>query len=271
MCDTCGCGQPDEAVTIRKPGEEGHSHPHHHGHNHNHPHDHSHTHNHSENRTVVVETDILTKNNLRAERNRGNFEAKNIFVLNLVSSPGSGKTTILEKTISSLKNQITCAVIEGDQQTMNDANRIDATGAKVVQVNTGTGCHLDSDMINQGSKKLELKDDSILFIENVGNLVCPASFQLGTHQNILIASIPEGDDKPYKYPTMYRGVDALVINKIDLLPYIDFDMQYFQRGVEVLNPGLITFPISCRTGEGLDGWLDWLKDQVTKHKSTHTT
>ncbi|MCJ7801306.1 MAG: hydrogenase nickel incorporation protein HypB, partial [Candidatus Marinimicrobia bacterium] len=158
MCDTCGCSQPNEAVTIRKPGEEKHSHSHDHGHDH--PYDHSHPHEHNENRTIVVETDILSKNNLIAERNRGYFEAKNIFVLNLVSSPGSGKTTILEKTISALKNQITCAVIEGDQQTMNDAERIDATGVAVVQVNTGTGCHLDSEMINQGSKKLDLKNDS---------------------------------------------------------------------------------------------------------------
>jgi hydrogenase nickel incorporation protein HypB len=261
MCDTCGCGQPDEAVTIRKPGEEEHSHSHH-NHDHSHPHDHNHphghSHDHSDSRTVVVETDILAKNNLIAERNRGYFEAKNIFVLNLVSSPGSGKTTILEKTISSLKNQITCAVIEGDQQTMNDADRIDATGAAVVQVNTGTGCHLDSDMINQGLKKLELKDDSILFIENVGNLVCPALFDLGEAHKVVIISVTEGDDKPHKYPTMFSVSDVCIINKTDLLPYVDFDVEKCKEYALQVNPNIKFIEISATKGEGMNKWTDWL-------------
>lgn len=257
MCDTCGCGQPDEAVTIRKPGEEEHSDSHH-EHDHNHPHDHSGS------RTVAVETDILSKNNLIAERNRGYFEAKNIFVLNLVSSPGSGKTTILEKTISSLKNQITCAVIEGDQQTMNDAERIDATGAAVVQVNTGTGCHLDSKMINQGSKKLDLKNDSILFIENVGNLVCPALFDLGEAHKVVIISVTEGDDKPHKYPTMFSVSDLCIINKTDLLPYVDFDVEKCKEYARQVNPNIEFIELSATKGDGMEKWTNWLLSNVQK-------
>ena len=263
MCDTCGCGQPNEAVTIRKPGEDGHSHPHHHEHEHSHPHDHSHSHDHG--REIVVETDILSKNNLIAERNRGYFEAKNIFTLNLVSSPGSGKTTILEKTISKLKKQITCAVIEGDQQTMNDAERIDATGAAVVQVNTGTGCHLDSEMINQGVKKLNLENDSILFIENVGNLVCPALFDLGETHKVVIISVTEGDDKPHKYPTMFSVSDLCIINKTDLLPYVDFDVEKCKEYARQVNPNIEFIEISATKGEGMDKWTNWLLSNV--HKS----
>ncbi len=264
MCDTCGCGQPNEAVTIRKPGEDGHSHPHQHEHDHSHPHDHSHTHDHGHSRTIVVETDILAKNNLVAERNRGYFEAKNILTLNLVSSPGSGKTTILEKTVSALKKQITCAVIEGDQQTMNDAERIDATGAAVVQVNTGTGCHLDSEMINQGSKKLNLKNDSILFIENVGNLVCPALFDLGEAHKVVIISVTEGDDKPHKYPTMFSVSDLCIINKIDLLPYVDFDVEKCKEFARQVNPNIEFIELSATKGDGMEKWNSWLLNKVQK-------
>ena len=264
MCDTCGCGQPNEAVTIRKPGEDGHSHPHQHEHDHSHPHDHSHTHDHGSSRTIVIETNILAKNNLIAERNRGYFEAKNIFALNLVSSPGSGKTTILEKTISALKKQITCAVIEGDQQTMTDAERIDATGAAVVQVNTGTGCHLDSEMINQGSKKLNLKNDSILFIENVGNLVCPALFDLGEAHKVVIISVTEGDDKPHKYPTMFSVSDLCIINKIDLLPYVDFDVEKCKEFARQVNPNIEFIELSATKGDGMEKWTNWLLSNVQK-------
>ncbi len=261
MCDTCGCGQPDVAVTIRKPGEEEHSHSHP-EHDHSHPHDHSHSHDHGDSRSVVVEIDILAKNNLVAERNRGYFEAKNIFVLNLVSSPGSGKTTILEKTISALKNQITCAVIEGDQQTMNDAERIDATGVAVVQVNTGTGCHLDSEMINKGSKKLNLNNDSILFIENVGNLVCPALFDLGEAHKVVIISVTEGDDKPRKYPTMFSVSDLCIINKTDLLPYVDFDVEKCKEYARQVNPNIEFIEISATKGDGMEKWTNWLLSNV---------
>lgn len=262
MCDTCGCSQPDGAVTIRKPGEEGHSHPHQHEHDHTHPHDHSHDHSHS--RTIIVETDILAKNNLIAERNRGYFEAKNIFALNLVSSPGSGKTTILEKTISTLKKQITCAVIEGDQQTMNDAERIAATGAAVVQVNTGTGCHLDSEMVNQGSKKLNLENNSILFIENVGNLVCPALFDLGEAHKVVIISVTEGDDKPHKYPTMFSVSDLCIINKTDLLPYVDFDVEKCKEYARQVNPNIEFIELSATKGDGMNKWTNWLLSNVKK-------
>lgn len=262
MCDTCGCSQPDGAVTIRKPGEEGHSHPHQHEHDHTHPHDHSHAH--SQSRTIIVETDILAKNNLIAERNRGYFEAKNIFTLNLVSSPGSGKTTILEKTISTLKKQITCAVIEGDQQTMNDAERIAATGAAVVQVNTGTGCHLDSEMINDGSKKLNLENDSILFIENVGNLVCPALFDLGEAHKVVIISVTEGDDKPHKYPTMFSVSDLCIINKTDLLPYVDFDVEKCKEYARQVNPNIEFIEMSATKGDGMEKWTNWLLSNVKK-------
>lgn len=256
MCDTCGCSQPDGAVTIRKPGEEGHSHPH------QHEHDHSHAHSHS--RTIIVETDILAKNNLIAERNRGYFEAKNIFALNLVSSPGSGKTTILEKTISALKKQINCAVIEGDQQTMNDAERIAATGAAVVQVNTGTGCHLDSEMVNQGSKKLNLENNSILFIENVGNLVCPALFDLGEAHKVVIISVTEGDDKPHKYPTMFSVSDLCIINKTDLLPYVDFDVEKCKEYARQVNPNIEFIELSATKGDGMNKWTNWLLSNVKK-------
>ena len=264
MCDTCGCDQPDEVVTIRKPGEEGHSKPHNHEHKHSHPHDHSHSHDHNHSRTIAVETDILAKNNLVAERKRDYFEAKNIFTLNLVSSPGSGKTTILEKTISALKKQITCAVIEGDQQTMNDAERIDATGAAVVQVNTGTGCHLDSEMINQGSKKLNLKNGSILFIEKVGNLICPALFDLGENHKVVIISVTEGDDKPHKYPTMFSVSDLCIINKIDLLSYVDFNIEKCKEYARQVNSNIEFIELSATKGDGMEKWTSWLLNNVQK-------
>lgn len=262
MCDTCGCGQPDEAVTLRKPGQDSHSHLHDHDHNHDHDHSHNHDHNHDHShehgRTVEVETNVLEKNNLLAERNRGYFEAKNIFALNLVSSPGAGKTTLLEKTISSIKDKTVCAVIEGDQQTMNDAERIAATGAAVIQVNTGTGCHLDSEMVNQGSKELALKDNSILFIENVGNLVCPALFDLGEAHKVVIISVTEGDDKPHKYPTMFSVSDICIINKTDLLPYVEFDIEKCKEYARQVNPNIKFIEVSATKGEGMQEWIDWL-------------
>lgn len=272
MCDTCGCGESN--VKITKPGEENnHSHVHSHdGYEHAHPHDHSsdhghqhsHDHNHHSNehgRKVEVETDILQKNNLLAERNRGFFEAKNIFAINLMSSPGSGKTTLLEKTIGKLGKDTRVAVIEGDQQTLNDAKRIEATGAPVVQVNTGNGCHLDSDMINKASKTLELKDNSILFIENVGNLVCPSLFDLGEKKRVVIISVTEGEDKPIKYPTMFEGADLCIINKIDLLPYVEFNLEAAKKYALQVNHHLEFMEVSATKGDGMDKWIDWLKKQ----------
>jgi hydrogenase nickel incorporation protein HypB len=221
-------------------------------------------------RMTVVEN-ILSANDRLAEENRLRFDEAAVYGINFMASPGAGKTSLIVHTIKSLSDQLSLAVVDGDIATSIDADRAAAAGAEAVQINTGGECHLDAIMLQGALNQLELTCFDLLLVENVGNLVCPAAFQLGTHQNVLIASIPEGDDKPYKYPTMYKGVDALVINKIDLLPYIDFDMEYFQRGVEVLNPGLVTFPISCSTGEGLDAWLDWLKGQVAGNKSAQKT
>jgi hydrogenase nickel incorporation protein HypB len=277
MCDTCGCGQNGNSVTIKKPGEEkyqiisssiqpdqshhdhAHSHLHSHDHQH-HAHNHSHTHD-SDGRVIEVETDILQKNNLMAERNRGYFEAKNITALNLVSSPGSGKTSLLERTIKDLGKDLSFSVIEGDQQTMNDANRINAVGAPVVQVNTGNGCHLDSEMINNAVKKLEPEENSILMIENVGNLVCPSLFDLGESARVVIISVTEGEDKPIKYPTMFQSSNICIINKIDLLPYVDFDIQRTKDYALKVNHHLSFFEVSVKTGEGMEGWYTWLKDK----------
>lgn len=263
MCDTCGCTQPDDAVKIASPKEvndHSHSHEHSHDHHHDHPHSHEHNHSHSHGTTISVETDILQKNNMLAERNRGYLEAKNIFTLNLVSSPGSGKTTLLEKTLTELKNEKNFYVIEGDQQTMNDANRIDALGIPVIQVNTGNGCHLDSDMVNKAIKKLEIEENSILMIENVGNLVCPSLFDLGETKRVVIISVTEGDDKPIKYPNMFESSDLCIINKIDLLPYVDFNIAKAKEYALKVNHHLEFIEVSAKTGDGFDKWFEWLKD-----------
>lgn len=214
-------------------------------------------------RIPIVEK-ILNANDRLAAENRTILDQAGVFALNLMASPGAGKTSLIELTVKRLGNQLNLAVIDGDIATSLDADRAAAAGAIAVQINTGGECHLDAVMLQQALPQLDLNQIDLLIVENVGNLVCPASFQLGTHKSVLIASIPEGDDKPYKYPTMYRGVDALVINKIDLLPYVPFKMDYFQRGVEMLSPGLVTFPLSCRTGEGLDDWLMWVKSFINR-------
>lgn len=212
-------------------------------------------------RIPVVEK-ILSANDRLAQKNRSLLDENGVFALNLMASPGAGKTSLIEKTIQALKDRLQLAVIDGDVATSIDADRAAAAGAAAVQVNTGGECHLDAVMLSEALPQIDLKATDLLIVENVGNLICPSGFQLGTHKSVLIASIPEGDDKPYKYPGMYRGVDALVINKIDLLPYVPFDMDYFRRGVEALNPGLVTFPLSCRTSEGLQAWIDWVLAQI---------
>jgi hydrogenase nickel incorporation protein HypB len=212
-------------------------------------------------RISVVEK-IFSANDRLAEENRTRLDANKVFSLNLMASPGAGKTSVIERTVKGLSNQLQLAVIDGDIATSLDADRAAAAGAAAIQINTGGECHLDAVMLQNALMKLDLTAFDLLIVENVGNLVCPISFQLGTHQNILIASIPEGDDKPYKYPAMYQGVDAILINKMDLLPFVSFNMEYFLRGVEILNPGVISFPISCRTCEGLDAWLDWVVQKV---------
>jgi len=214
-------------------------------------------------RITVVEK-ILGANERLAETNRLALDQAGVFGLNLMASPGAGKTSLIEHTIRRLADRYQIAVVDGDVATSIDADRAAAAGAQAVQINTGGECHLDAVMLQEALAQLDLPSIDLLIVENVGNLICPANFQLGTHKSVLIASVPEGDDKPYKYPGMYQGVDALVINKIDLQPYIDFDMDYFRRGVEALNPGLVTFPLSCRTGQGMEDWLAWVGEWVER-------
>jgi hydrogenase nickel incorporation protein HypB len=253
MCATCGC-DANGNITFSEPG-------HHHDHNHAHAHDHVHTHDHQ--KTVIdVEKDILHENNLLAERNRGYFDAKNILALNLVSSPGSGKTSLLERTLTDLKGELVFSVIEGDQQTTNDADRIHATGTKVVQINTGKGCHLDAHMVMHAVQGMKPKQDSVLFIENVGNLVCPAMFDLGEKERVVIISVTEGDDKPLKYPDMFHSSTLCIINKTDLLPYVPFDMDKVKANALKVNHALQIIEVSCTTGQGLDAWYSWLKARV---------
>jgi hydrogenase nickel incorporation protein HypB len=214
---------------------------------------------------VPVVENILSANDRLAQENRARIEAAGVFSINLMASPGAGKTSLIEQTLSRLVNRLRIAVIDGDIATSFDADRAASAGAQAsIQINTGGECHLDAVMLRGALEQLDLSQFDLLIVENVGNLVCPADFRLGTHKSVLIASVPEGDDKPYKYPGMYRGVEALVINKVDLLPYIPFKMDFFRRGVEALNPGVKTFPVSCRTGEGLEAWTDWLMTQIEK-------
>lgn len=214
-------------------------------------------------RISVVEK-ILGANEQLAATNRDMLDSSAVFGLNLMASPGAGKTSLIERTLEALAGRFRVAAVDGDVATSIDADRAAAAGAVAVQINTGGECHLDAVMLGQALAQLDLDATDLLIVENVGNLICPANFQLGTHCSVLIASVPEGDDKPYKYPAMYQGVDALVINKIDLLPYVEFDMDYFRRGVEALNPGLVSFALSCRTGEGLTDWTAWLTEQVER-------
>jgi len=216
------------------------------------------------NRRISVVEKILNANDQIAAQNQSLLDASGVLGLNFMASPGAGKTSLIEYTVQALIGKLRMAVIDGDIATSIDADRAAAAGAKAVQINTGGECHLDAVMVSSALQQLDLTDIDLLIVENVGNLVCPSSFKLGTHLSVLIASIPEGDDKPYKYPGMYQGVDALVINKIDLLPYVPFRMDYFRQGVEVLNPGLLTFPLSCSTGEGLESWLEWITIQINK-------
>ncbi len=214
---------------------------------------------------VPIVENILSANDRLAQENHARIDAAHVFSINLMASPGAGKTSIIEQTLSRLADKLRIAVIDGDIATSLDADRAAAAGAGAsIQINTGGECHLDAVMLRGALEQLDLTKFDLLIVENVGNLVCPAEFRLGTHKSVLIASVPEGDDKPYKYPGMYRGVDALVINKIDLLPYIPFKMDFFQRGVEALNPGVKTFPLSCRTGEGMDDWVNWLLSNIER-------
>lgn len=215
----------------------------------------------SQRKMVEIEMDVLGKNNDLARRNRALFSARNQLALNLVSSPGSGKTTLLTETLKRLQQRVPCAVIEGDQQTVNDAERIRATGTPAIQVNTGKGCHLDAQMIADAMARLPLEDGGIMFIENVGNLVCPASFDLGERHKVAVLSVTEGEDKPLKYPHMFAAASLMLLNKVDLLPYLNFDVEKCLAAAREVNPEIAILLVSATRGDGMDAWLDWLEAQ----------
>ena len=282
MCTVCGCG---EGETHIEGAEHSHSHSHshshahgHHHHEHVHEHEHGHDHHHHEHhhdygqgpahahapglsqaRMVQIEQDILGKNNEYAQANRARLTAQGILALNLVSSPGSGKTSLLTRTIAALKDEFPVAVVEGDQQTSQDAERIRATGVKAIQVNTGKGCHLDAHMVGHALDSLAPEDGGILFIENVGNLVCPAAFDLGEAHKVVILSVTEGEDKPIKYPDMFHAADLMLLNKTDLLPHLDFDVARCIEYARRVNPRIKVLQVSARSGEGMDAWYQWLR------------
>ena len=291
MCVTCGCSDNSrprltdldtglilslENAAAHEDAHEqahehhGHHHDHDHGHGHDHGHDHSHSHSHTHQNqtasTISLETAVLAKNDRLAERNRGWLAGREILALNLVSSPGSGKTTLLERTIRDLAGTLPLSVIEGDQETLNDAERIRAAGCRVVQINTGTGCHLDAAMLARGLEQLNPPMGSVVMIENVGNLVCPALFDLGERAKVVIVSVTEGDDKPLKYPHMFRAGTLVILNKIDLLPYVPFDESRFLKHVRQVNPSLRVLPISALQGDGLPEWYEWLQRQASEKR-----
>ncbi len=256
MCTVCGCGEG-----------EIHVHGHEHSHDHSHSHDHDHGQGaaqanvtaHNQSRMVQIEQDILAKNNEYAAANRHYFMQRGILALNLLSSPGSGKTALLTRTINELRDDMSIAVIEGDQQTANDAARIRATGVEAVQINTGKGCHLDGHMVGHAMETLQPKQGSVLFIENVGNLVCPAAFDLGEAHKVVVLSVTEGEDKPIKYPDMFHAADLMILNKIDLLPYLDFDVARCIDFARRVNPGIKVLQVSATNGEGMDNWCQWVR------------
>jgi hydrogenase nickel incorporation protein HypB len=251
-----------------------HAHEHHHSHahdvhDHDHahehdPHHHEHKHHHErshEERLVTLETRILAKNDALAEKNRAWFAGREILALNLVSSPGAGKTTLLERTIRDLKGDVPLYVLEGDQATANDGERIRAAGAPAVQINTGTGCHLEADMVARGLMQLGPPSGAVVIIENVGNLVCPAMFDLGERAKVVVFSVTEGEDKPIKYPNMFAAAEVMILSKIDLLAHVDFDVEAAIANARAVNPDIKVLRVSARSGEGLDAWYDWLREE----------
>lgn len=286
MCGNCGCGKTEGATIVNlqtgrrmsmqdafegaspAPGDtqhhsHSHDHDHAHGaHDHDHEHHHTHAHHHAPHKHFVavdVEARLLEKNDAIADQNRAWFAGREILALNLVSSPGAGKTTLLERTIRDLRREMSICVIEGDQATANDGERIRAAGAPAVQVNTGTGCHLEADMVMRAVRELKPAAASLLLIENVGNLVCPALFDLGEHAKVVILSVTEGEDKPLKYPHMFLAAELMIINKIDLLPHVDFDLSLAVGYARDVNPQIEVLSLSARTGQGMDGWYEWLR------------
>ena len=290
MCVTCGCGNSE--ATVRQLDAEHvhvhvheHEHPdvhthadgtaHSHGHGHDHDHDHDHVHDYAHEhrhdlhvpgrdaQTIALETALLGKNQALAERNRGWLAGRGVLALNLMSSPGAGKTTLLERCIRDLRGEVPISVVEGDQATVFDAERIRATGAPAVQVNTGTGCHLEAEMLGRALDLLQPAKGSLLVIENVGNLVCPALFDLGENARVVIFSVTEGEDKPLKYPHMFSTADVLLLSKIDLLPHLRVDLEQMTDNALAVNPRLKIIPVSAYTGEGLDAWYGWLRGELT--------
>ena len=260
MCTTCGCSGTEHVMI---PGDRtvlaGHDHDHTHAHgDHDHHHHHDYDHAGMRGRTVQLERDLLAKNQLVAERSRGWFEGREILAVNLMSSPGAGKTTLLERTISVLNQTAPVYVVEGDQATLNDAERIKAAGAPVVQINTGAGCHLDADMLAHGMAQLKPPHGAVVFIENVGNLICPALFDLGERAKVVILSVTEGEDKPIKYPHMFRACQLMLINKTDLLPHLRFNLERCIGYAREINPDIRVITVSAETGEGIDAWFAWL-------------
>jgi hydrogenase nickel incorporation protein HypB len=298
MCTTCGCSTDARPrVTHLKTGEvsfiggrggnghahghsehEHHAHEHHeHGHRHDHPHDHGqhdHSHDHGQHdhshdhhhhghgrdpKLVALEQNLLAKNDKLAERNRGWLAGRGILALNLMSSPGAGKTSLLERLLHDLRGEMTMSVVEGDQETLNDAERIRAAGCDVVQINTGTGCHLDAEMVASGLGRLDPERGSVVLIENVGNLVCPALFDLGERSKIVIMSVTEGDDKPLKYPHMFRASELMILNKIDLLPHVRFDVDRCLKAARRVNPTIEMMQVSATRGDGVETLYDWIR------------
>ncbi len=261
MCTVCGCAEGEVVI------EGGHGHHHDHGHDHHYGKGPAHAHapGLSQARMVQIETDILAKNNEYASANRAELARRGVLALNLVSSPGSGKTTLLTRSIEDMKGETPIAVIEGDQQTANDAERIRATGVPAIQVNTGKGCHLDGHMVGHALEHLDIRD-GVLFIENVGNLVCPAGFDLGEAHKVVILSVTEGEDKPIKYPDMFHAADLMVLTKTDLLPHLDFDVEKCIGYARRVNPKIKILQLSAKSGEGLDEWYGWIKASQMMNK-----
>jgi hydrogenase nickel incorporation protein HypB len=264
MCVTCGCGNGETRIE-EAAHAHGHSHAHTHTHadgtTHSHPpaHEHEHEHEHGQSRRVQVERDLLAANDAHAQRNRAALAERGIFALNLVSSPGSGKTTLLVRTIELLAGRLPVAVVEGDQQTSHDADRIRATGAPALQINTGKGCHLDAAMVETALARLAPAEDSLLMIENVGNLVCPAAFDLGEAHKVVVLSVTEGEDKPLKYPDMFHAASLMLLNKVDLLPHLRFDVERCIAYARRVNPGIEILQVSAITDAGMTAWLDWIE------------
>jgi hydrogenase nickel incorporation protein HypB len=283
MCTVCGCGKSevrvDAGLSVLTPQALAHRHEHEHEHEHVHADGTRHRHAHgpdlivpsasglsapgvSEARLVRIEADLLSKNDALARQNRLHFEGHRVLALNLVSSPGSGKTTLLVRTIEQLKGRLPIAVIEGDQQTSNDAERIRATGVPAVQVNTGKGCHLDASMVADAFDRLHELNEGVLFIENVGNLVCPAGFDLGEAHKVVLASVTEGEDKPLKYPNIFAASRLMLVAKCDLLPFLDFDVDLLIANARKVQPDIEVIRVSAKSGEGMDTWTRWIEERI---------